>query len=189
MPTFRTASQTRKYSGQPAAHELLAICRLTFAKHSPTMKSEAVFLGTMLPDRHLLLSQRHVLFIDNQCLLNDNSSAGGNRSNHDDKEPVDRELVHADSTVGATVSGQQRGFAMQVRMGGGQKVLVTSRGTVRLFASLDTAGAFVRDLGIPHFEVDMSGRTLPDAFARRVRTALRRCAVPELSSSNNHSSS
>jgi hypothetical protein len=97
------------------------------------------------------------------------------------KEPVLRELVQADKSVGATVSGQQRGFAVQIRLGGGQKVLVTSRGAIRLFASLDTAGAFVRDLGIPHFEVDMRGhapgrlrKARPDRAEamRRTRTKL-----------------
>jgi len=37
-----------------------------------------------------------------------------------------------------------------------EKTLVTSRGQVRLFASLGTAGLFIRDLGISRFEVDMS---------------------------------
>jgi hypothetical protein len=64
-----------------------------------------------------------------------------------------------DDSIGATVSGQQRGYALLVQVGGGQKTLVTSRGGVRLFATLDTAGAFVRGLGIPQFGVDMSGHT------------------------------
>jgi hypothetical protein len=62
-----------------------------------------------------------------------------------------------DNSIGATVNGQQRGYSLLVRIGGGQRTLITSRGGVRLFATLDTAGAFVRDLGIPKFGVDMSG--------------------------------
>jgi len=73
------------------------------------------------------------------------------------KEPVLRELVQAEAKVGATVAGQERGFSVLVRLGHGEKVLVTTRGAVRLFASLDTAGAFIRDVGIPRFDVDMSG--------------------------------
>lgn len=72
------------------------------------------------------------------------------------KEPVLREIAQVGSPVGATVTGQERGFAVLVRLGGREKVLITTRGSVRLFASLDTAGAFVRNLGIPRFDVDMS---------------------------------
>lgn len=73
------------------------------------------------------------------------------------KAPLLRELVQANSVTGATVSGQQRGFALRVALGNRHRMLVTSRGAVRLFASLDTVGAFARDIGIPHFEVDMTG--------------------------------
>lgn len=43
-----------------------------------------------------------------------------------------------------------------VHLGSSDKTLATSRGAVRLFASLDTASAFVKDLGIERFEVDMT---------------------------------
>jgi hypothetical protein len=72
------------------------------------------------------------------------------------KEPVLRELVQADRSIAATVTGQERGFAVLVRLGTAEKLLATTRGAIRLFASLDTAGAFVRDLGLPHFDVDMT---------------------------------
>ena len=72
------------------------------------------------------------------------------------REPVVREMVQVDPSLSATVTGQERGFAVRVRLGNGEKVLVTSRGAIRLFASLDTAGTFVKDLGIPRFDVDMS---------------------------------
>jgi hypothetical protein len=72
------------------------------------------------------------------------------------REPVLRELVQAAAQVNATVMGQEKGFAIVVRLGNMEKTLATSRGSVRLFASLDTAGTFVRDVGIPHFEVDMT---------------------------------
>lgn len=44
-----------------------------------------------------------------------------------------------------------------VQVGDLTKALATSKGSIRLFASLDTAGAFVRDLGLPRFDVDMTG--------------------------------
>ena len=121
------------------------------------------------------------MFIDNQFSLTDNIATMQSVPQATIKEPVLRELVQAETSVGATVSGQQSGYAVQVRLGGGQKVLITSRGTIRLFASLDTAGAFVSGLGIPHFEVDMTGhapgrlrKPRPDRAEamRRTRTKL-----------------
>lgn len=74
------------------------------------------------------------------------------------KEPVLRELAQASALVGATVTGQQKGFAVVFKIGAsGEKVLGTQRGGMRVFASLDTAGSFIRDLGLPRFDVDMSG--------------------------------
>lgn len=73
------------------------------------------------------------------------------------KEPVLRELIQASEAVSATVSGRERGFALLIHLGSSEKVLATSRGVVRLFASLDTACSFVKDLGLERFEVDMSG--------------------------------
>lgn len=75
------------------------------------------------------------------------------------KEPVVREFIHSGGEVRAKVTGQQRGFSVVFQIGTSctEKSLVTTRGTVRLFAALDTAGAFVRDLGIACFEVDMTG--------------------------------
>jgi len=99
------------------------------------------------------------------------------------REPVLRELVGASGNgIAATIAGRRPGFALVVHLGDSNKILTTSRGAVRLFASLDTAGAFVKDIGIERFEVDMSdhqpGRlrgARPDrALAlRRARTRLR----------------
>lgn len=72
------------------------------------------------------------------------------------REPVLRELVQASGTIGASVIGKGNGFAVIVKLGAREKTLVTSRGQVRLFASLDTAGAFMRNVGISRFEVDMN---------------------------------
>ena len=72
------------------------------------------------------------------------------------REPVLRELVVASLVTKATITGQEKGFSVIVRLGDAEKPLATSRGTIRLFASLDTAAAFLRDVGIARFEVDMT---------------------------------
>ena len=72
------------------------------------------------------------------------------------REPVLRELIQVTGQVGATIAGEQSGFALTFHIGDAEKTLLTARGTVRKFASLDTAGAHVRDLGIPRFAVDMT---------------------------------
>jgi hypothetical protein len=74
------------------------------------------------------------------------------------KGPLLRELVQASVIVGATVTGREKGFAVVVKIGNnGEKVLATARGDVRVFASLHTAGEFVRNVGLAKFEVDMNG--------------------------------
>ncbi|MGC2163001.1 MAG: hypothetical protein WA634_13900 [Silvibacterium sp.] len=72
------------------------------------------------------------------------------------KEPLLRELIQATGQVRASIAGKSKGFALVFHVGGTDKTLLTSRGTIRMFASLNTAAAFVRDLGIPRFEVDMT---------------------------------
>jgi hypothetical protein len=72
------------------------------------------------------------------------------------KEPLLRELIKLTVPVRAIVIGGHGGFALHFRVSDSEKTLVTSRGAVRRFASLDTAGGFIRDIGITGFEVDMS---------------------------------
>lgn len=72
------------------------------------------------------------------------------------KEHILREFIRAGGQVRAVIKGQQSGFALTFRVGDSERILATARGIVRLFASLDTASGFVRDLGIPCFEVDMT---------------------------------
>src|SRR5581483_6219719 len=74
------------------------------------------------------------------------------------KEPMLRELIQTSLAIGATVTGQEKGFSVVVKIGNnGTKLLATSRGEVRLFASLDTAGQFIKNVGLSKFEVDMNG--------------------------------
>lgn len=72
------------------------------------------------------------------------------------REPLLRELMQVPTSVHAMIAGREKGFAVLFRVGDSDRTLATSRGSVRLFATLDTAGAFVRDLGIPRFTVDMA---------------------------------
>lgn len=72
------------------------------------------------------------------------------------KEPALRELVAASAVRSATITGQHGGFVVTVSYGSGDRTLATTRGGIRLFATLDTAGAFVRGLGLPRFEVDLT---------------------------------
>ena len=67
-----------------------------------------------------------------------------------------RELIEATGDVRATAVGGQGGFALLFRFNDAEKMLVNSRGNVRLFASLTTAGTFIRGIGVSRFEVDMT---------------------------------
>jgi len=64
--------------------------------------------------------------------------------------------MSAGSDITAQVHGRGQGFAVSFRIGDLERILETSRGKVRLFASLDTVGGFVRALGISQFDVDMT---------------------------------
>lgn len=97
-----------------------------------------------------------------------------------------RELVQATGQVRATAVGAQGGFALHFHLGDSDKTLVNSHGIVRLFASLNTAGVFVRSVGIPRFEVDMTShepgrlrRARPDRAEalRKTRTRLHQQAL------------
>lgn len=71
-------------------------------------------------------------------------------------EPILRQLMEASAEMSARIIGTEKAFIVLVRVGSGEKRVVTTRGNVRLFASLDTAAGFVKDLGLARFEVDIS---------------------------------
>lgn len=73
------------------------------------------------------------------------------------KETTLRELVEANSVNSACVVGQRGGYAVTVRYGLTERILSTTRGDVRLFASLDTVSDFLRKLGLNKYEVDATG--------------------------------
>jgi len=98
------------------------------------------------------------------------------------KEIVLRELVRSGVGAKGLVVGSERGFAIVLQIDKTDRTLVTSRERVRLFASLDTAGAYLRSIGLDRFEVDMSkyvrGRlrkARPDRAEalRKTRTSMR----------------
>lgn len=72
------------------------------------------------------------------------------------KETVLRELIQASADVSARIVGKESALTIIVRLASGEKTLVTSRGTVRQFASIDTAASFLGELGLVRFEIDVS---------------------------------
>jgi hypothetical protein len=72
------------------------------------------------------------------------------------RELVLRELVQASAEVTARIVGKENSFRVVVKLTSGEKTVVTSRGQIRLFASLDTAASFIGELGLVSFDVDIS---------------------------------
>ena len=69
-----------------------------------------------------------------------------------------RQLVEMQALSAVIVTGVPQGFTLKVESGAGVvKVLQTVRGEVRRFASLDTAGSFLRDIGLTEFLVQTAG--------------------------------
>jgi hypothetical protein len=72
------------------------------------------------------------------------------------KEPVLRELIQASAEISARIIGRENAFMVFVKLASGEKPVITSRGAVRLFASLDTTAAFLGELGLFQFDIDIS---------------------------------
>ena len=69
-----------------------------------------------------------------------------------------RHLVDMRALRVIVVTGVPSGFTLKVQSGAGvAKTLQTVRGEIRQFASLDTAGAFLKDIGLTNFVVETSG--------------------------------
>ncbi|MGI0013706.1 MAG: hypothetical protein ACREBU_09735 [Nitrososphaera sp.] len=69
-----------------------------------------------------------------------------------------RHVVDAAAVHSVLVRGTQGGFTVEINPdSAAPKYLVTVRGEIRRFASIDTAGAVLRELGLPEFRVDMEG--------------------------------
>lgn len=67
-----------------------------------------------------------------------------------------RELIQASAEITARIVGKESAFMILLHLASGEKTLMTSRGSVRLFASLDTAAAFLGELGLLQFDIDIS---------------------------------
>jgi len=72
------------------------------------------------------------------------------------RETVLRELIQASAELSARIVGKDNALMVLVRLASGEKTLVTTRGSIRLFASLNTAAAFLGDMGLVRFEIDIS---------------------------------
>lgn len=69
-----------------------------------------------------------------------------------------RHLVDMQALGVVVVTGVPSGFTVNVKSGAGiGKKLQTVRGEVRRFASLDTAGSFLKDIGLTNFVVETGG--------------------------------
>ncbi len=98
------------------------------------------------------------------------------------KESGVRALMDMRADVSVTARGLDGGFAIYISNKDAERMLCTSKGDARLFASLNTTAAFLRRLGIARFDVDASqfkpGRlrkARPDRSIalRRTRTAMK----------------
>lgn len=92
-----------------------------------------------------------------------------------------RELVRAHSIDRACLVGRSGGYSITVWYASEERVLATSRGDIRTF-TLENAGKFLLEMGLPRFEVDATGyqpgrlrKPRPDRAAalRKTRTAMR----------------
>jgi hypothetical protein len=82
-------------------------------------------------------------------------------------------LVESHSVRGANVVAQTGGWGVVIQYGTKEATLAVRRGSVRLWAKLETLVTFLSRMGIDHFEVDASGfegakptRTRRDASER-----------------------
>jgi hypothetical protein len=67
-----------------------------------------------------------------------------------------RELIAADTIEATCLIGQQGGFSVIVRCGKIERTLGNTRGSKKVFASLDTAVPYLKRLGITRLTVDAS---------------------------------
>jgi hypothetical protein len=64
------------------------------------------------------------------------------------------QLVEAHAVRAAHVVGQRGGWGVLFKYGKTERALATQRGNPRVFAKFETLAAYLRELGIVHFEVD-----------------------------------
>lgn len=72
------------------------------------------------------------------------------------RESTIREMIQGGATWTACLKGESGGFSVIFRFMKSSRILTSSRGQTRRFASLNTAAEFLKQLGIYTFEVDAS---------------------------------
>ncbi|MFT4247035.1 MAG: hypothetical protein QM581_03220 [Pseudomonas sp.] len=78
-----------------------------------------------------------------------------------------RELAAAGSIRDTLLVGQRGGYAVLLKLGGGERALATRDGSLRLFSGLDAAARVLRDLGIDRYQVDATGLAEDDPVRRK----------------------
>ena len=75
--------------------------------------------------------------------------------------PILKELIAASAVTSLLARATPQGFTLVAKIAGEERVLETQRGGVRQFKHLDALAAYVSQLGVTHFQVELleSGRT------------------------------
>lgn len=75
------------------------------------------------------------------------------------REATLRELLGTESVSAVYAVGQAGGFTVAVRCGVRQRVLGSTRGSVRVFSNLTSVATFLKALGVSVFQVDAAHYT------------------------------
>lgn len=70
------------------------------------------------------------------------------------RELTIRELVQSGTPIAARATGRRGGFTVAIRCGSKWQTLSSTRGTTRVFASLNSLAICLRNLGVAAFDVD-----------------------------------
>ena len=156
------------------------------------MPIRAIFEAALGPqveqahERWITLPSLHIML--NGAVENISLESGGSIVT----ERTLRDFVGAGSVGAVAVIGAPEGGVGIAAFCGGQekghwRTLGTSRRAIRRFASIDTAAALLRNIGVPHFQVDVMslrpGRVRParpdrSAALRRTRTRPSQASFP-----------
>ncbi|ELG9628844.1 hypothetical protein ROM75_002403 [Vibrio vulnificus] len=71
-------------------------------------------------------------------------------------------LVSENVSLSYLLSAKQTGYVLSIRSSNGEKMLISQRGGVRTFRTLDAAYSFLRDLNVKTFEVQILGTDLDE---------------------------
>ncbi|HFG1773418.1 TPA: hypothetical protein ACGF4T_002161 [Vibrio cholerae] len=71
-------------------------------------------------------------------------------------------LVSENVSLSYLVSAKQTGYVLSIQSYGGKRVLMSQRGSIRTFRTLDAVFSFLRDLNVNKFEVQILGTDLDE---------------------------